>query len=41
MEPKYLAKSDVYLNPNILRAKNDKRIPGIVKSTRIMNAQQL
>ena len=24
MEPEYLAKSDVQLNPNILRSKNDK-----------------
>ena len=26
MEPKYLTKSDVQLNPNILRTKNDKRV---------------
>ena len=26
MEPKYLTKSDIQLNPNMLRTKNDKRI---------------
>ena len=26
MEPKYLKKSDIQLNPNILRTKNDKRV---------------
>ena len=26
MEPKYLTKSDIQLNPNILRTKNNKRI---------------
>ena len=26
MEPKYLTKSDIQLKPNILRAKNDKRV---------------
>ena len=33
MEPKYLMKSDVKLNPNILRTKNDKRVY-TVKSTK-------
>ena len=26
MEPKYVTKSDMYLNPDILRTKNDKRV---------------
>ena len=26
MEPKYLTKTDIPLNPNILRTKNDKKI---------------
>ena len=37
MEPNYTMKSDVYLNPDILRTKNDKSVAN-VKSTRIMNA---
>ena len=33
MEPRYPTKTEVQLNPNILRAKNDK---DTVKNTRIM-----
>ena len=34
MEPKYLMKTEVQLNPDFLRTKNNK---DTVKSTRIMN----
>ena len=37
MEPKYLMKSDVQLNPNIVRTKNNK---STLKSTKTMNAQR-
>ena len=38
LEAKYLTKTDVQLNPNILRTKNDE---GTIKSTRIMNVPWL
>ena len=38
MEPKYLTKTEVQLNPNILRTKNDK---DTVKNNRIMNVYWL
>ena len=42
MDPKYLMKTDVQLNPNILRTKNDKRVLSkALDIQRKANAKQL